>query len=179
EVGIEKNVIASDNIDIESINTANRGFKNTRKLKEKENLVNALLNIKASNIYVKCLVKRKNIQDQEAGITYYSEQLDQFYQIYASDKSDVQAKNNLLLLLYKIGEFINTLDCYADFNKALSKFKFRSMYKRFSRISKAVYNVWKPNTEFNLLKIGEFSLYWFDNLNQNDIEEVRESIHRL
>jgi hypothetical protein len=179
EVDKEKNTLTYDKIKIESINTANNDIKNQRKIKEKENLVNALLNIKESNIYVKCLVKRKIIQDQISGITYYSEQLDQFYQIYASDKSDIQAKNNLLILLYKIGDFINTFDCYASFNKALSKFDSRNMYKRLSKISKVVYSIWNPNTEFDLLKISEFSLYWFDNLNQSDIEEVRESIHYI
>lgn len=144
--------------------------------KIKKDLLEVLLSIKTSKYCVNCTLKRKLIKNKCQGILYYTQELDNQYKAYCRSWS-VEVKNNLLVFLFKLGEFSAKYKCQEELYNQLENFALNQLYVRLHKISKIIYKVWKPRSEFELLKVGKISFYWFEELNLSDIENFREQLH--
>ncbi|KXN71160.1 hypothetical protein CONCODRAFT_6187 [Conidiobolus coronatus NRRL 28638] len=144
--------------------------------KIKKALLETLLNIKTSKFSVNCTLKRKLIKNEDQGILYYTQELDNQYKAYCRSWN-IEVKNNLLVLLFKLGEFSTKYKCQEGLYNQLENFALNQLYVRLHKISKIIYKVWRPRSEFELLKAGKISFYWFEELNLSDVENFRKQIH--
>jgi hypothetical protein len=140
-------------------------------------LLQALLDItKNKNDAVKSTLNLENIKSTEHGIQCYSQKIHEYFEICLENPCR-ESINNFIRLLCIIGEFTDTRDCTTKFNKKLNEFEANKKYKRFLRFGRILYQIWHPYSDTDLLKMGEFGLYWLDKLTKDNIEYLMMELH--